>query len=224
MFNEFVQWLQSQGVPLRPTNNGFLTLCPAHSDSQPSLSISEGSNGRVLLHCFARCDYHAIVTAFVQQGADPAWFGLTFPHHSVRLGAKRPATFGNIASALGCVEQDGKVGFPVVYADGTQGYHFRVALDEKNKWKHQAGGKASEAVFALHHQRVQQIIADYQAVIVTESPLDAAVLLAASKWTNLPAISVLGKGNAKALGADLHRQTLLDALGDGGTIFVLGGA
>jgi hypothetical protein len=23
MFSEFVQWLQSQGVPLRPTNNGF---------------------------------------------------------------------------------------------------------------------------------------------------------------------------------------------------------
>jgi DNA primase len=65
MFNEFVQWLQSQGVPLRPTNNGFLTLCLVHSDSQPSLSISEGNNGRVLLHCFAQCDYRAIADAFV---------------------------------------------------------------------------------------------------------------------------------------------------------------
>jgi hypothetical protein len=72
----------------------------------------------------------------------------------------------------------------------------------------------------LHHERVQQAIARCQAVIITESPLDAATLLAASKWTNLPAISVLGKGNAKALSADLHRQVLSDALGDGGTIFV----
>jgi DNA-binding transcriptional ArsR family regulator/energy-coupling factor transporter ATP-binding protein EcfA2 len=30
----------------------------------------------------------------------------------------------------------------------------------------------------------------------------------------------LGKGNAKALSADLHRQALSDAIGDGGTIFV----
>jgi hypothetical protein len=118
------------------------------------------------------------------------------------------------------VEQDSKVGFPVTYADGTQGYHFRIALDGKGKWKHQSGGKASEAVFALHHERVQQVIARCQAVIVTESPMDAAVLLAASKWTNLPAISVLGKGNAKALSTDLHRQTLLDTLGDGGVVFV----
>jgi hypothetical protein len=218
MFNEFVQWLQSQGVPLRPTNNGFLTLCPAHSDSQPSLSISEGSNGRVLLHCFARCDYHAIVNAFVQQGADPTWFRLSSRITLSALAQNDPQLLATL-QALGCVERDGKIGFPVTYADGTQGFHFRVALDEKNKWRHQAGGKASEAVFALHHQRVQQIIADYRAVIVTESPLDAAVLIAASKWTNLPAISVLGKGNVKALNADLHRQALLDALSDGGTIY-----
>jgi hypothetical protein len=35
----------------------------------------------------------------------------------------------------------------------------------------------------------------------------------------LPAISILGKGNAKALSVDLHRQTLSDALNDGGTIY-----
>jgi hypothetical protein len=219
MFNEFVQWLQSQGVPLRPTNNGFLTLCPAHSDSQPSLSISEGSNGRVLLYCFAQCDYRAIADAFVRQGANPTWFGLS-PRVTLSDIAQGDRQLLATLQALGCVEQDSKVGFPVTYADGTQGYHFRIALDGKGKWKHQSGGKASEAVFALHHERVQQVIARCQAVIVTESPMDAAVLLAASKWTNLPAISVLGKGNAKALSTDLHRQTLLDTLGDGGVVFV----
>jgi hypothetical protein len=218
MFNEFVQWLQSQGVPLRPTNNGFLTLCPAHSDSKPSLSISEGNNRRVLLHCFAQCDYRAIADAFVQQGANPAWFGLS-PRVTLSDLAQGDRQLLATLQVLGCVEQDSKVGFPVTYADGTQGYHFRIALDGKGKWKHQTGGKASEAVFALHCKRVQQAIAHCQAVIVTESPLDATVLLAASKWTNLPAISILGKGNAKALSVDLHRQTLSDALNDGGTIY-----
>jgi hypothetical protein len=219
MFNEFVQWLQSQGVPLRPTNNGFLMLCPAHSDSQPSLSISEGNNGRVLLYCFAQCDYRTIADAFVQQGANPAWFGLS-PRVTLSDLAQGDRQLLATLQVLGCVEQDSKVGFLVTYADGSQGFHFRVTLDGKGKWKHQSGGKASEAVFALHHERVQQAIARCQAVIVTESPLDAATLLAASKWTNLPAISVLGKGNAKALSADLHRQVLSDTIGDSGTIFV----
>lgn len=30
--------------------------CPAHADSSPSLSIREGQDDRVLLHCFAGCD------------------------------------------------------------------------------------------------------------------------------------------------------------------------
>jgi DNA-binding Lrp family transcriptional regulator/energy-coupling factor transporter ATP-binding protein EcfA2 len=219
MFNEFVQWLQSQGVPLRPTNNGFLTLCPAHSDSQPSLSVGESHNGRVLLHCFAQCDYRAIADAFVRQGANPAWFGLS-PRVTLSDLAQGDRQLLATLQALGCVEQDSKVGFPVTYADGSQGFHFRVALDGKSKWKHQTGGKASEAVFALHHERIRQAIARCQAVIVVESPMDAATLLAASKWTNLPAISVLGKGNAKAFSADLHRQVLSDTIGDSGTIFV----
>jgi hypothetical protein len=33
----------------------WLAHCPAHSDSSPSLSIREGMDGRVLLHCFAGC-------------------------------------------------------------------------------------------------------------------------------------------------------------------------
>ena len=109
MFTEFVQWLQSQGVPLRPTNNGFLTLCPAHSDSQPSLSISEGNNGRVLLYCFAQCNYRAIADAFVQQGANPTWFNLS-PRVTLSDLAQGDRQLLATLQALGCVEQDSKVG------------------------------------------------------------------------------------------------------------------
>jgi phage/plasmid primase-like uncharacterized protein len=30
--------------------------CPAHDDKHPSLSITDGSDGRLLVHCFAGCD------------------------------------------------------------------------------------------------------------------------------------------------------------------------
>ena len=29
--------------------------CPAHADRSPSLSVAEGQDGRVLVHCFAGC-------------------------------------------------------------------------------------------------------------------------------------------------------------------------
>lgn len=37
--------------------------CPAHDDKSPSLSISEGSDGRVLLHCHAGCTVEAMLAA-----------------------------------------------------------------------------------------------------------------------------------------------------------------
>ena len=37
--------------------------CPAHADREPSLSVGEGSDGRVLLHCFAGCAPDAIAKA-----------------------------------------------------------------------------------------------------------------------------------------------------------------
>jgi hypothetical protein len=48
-----------------PKRNGanWQAKCPAHDDRVASLSISEGNDGRVLLHCHAGCDTEAIVIA-----------------------------------------------------------------------------------------------------------------------------------------------------------------
>ena len=43
--------------------NSYVALCPAHDDSHPSLSVGQGADGRVLIHCFAGCDAQAIVNA-----------------------------------------------------------------------------------------------------------------------------------------------------------------
>lgn len=44
--------------------------CPAHQDRNPSLSISEGTDGRVLLNCHAGCQTSAIVRALGLTEAD----------------------------------------------------------------------------------------------------------------------------------------------------------
>ncbi len=37
--------------------------CPAHGDKTPSLAVKAGADGTVLLHCFAGCTAHEIVSA-----------------------------------------------------------------------------------------------------------------------------------------------------------------
>ncbi len=45
----------------RETNGEWSARCPAHEDRRASLSISQGDDGRVLLHCHAGCEPAAIV-------------------------------------------------------------------------------------------------------------------------------------------------------------------
>ena len=40
----------------RKTGGGYVMRCPVHSDREPSLSVTQGDGGRLLVHCFAGCD------------------------------------------------------------------------------------------------------------------------------------------------------------------------
>ena len=49
---------------VRPNGDrSWMACCPAHEDRTPSLSISAGDDGRVLLNCFAGCGVEAILAA-----------------------------------------------------------------------------------------------------------------------------------------------------------------
>ena len=53
---EPVELLLSRLERVRANRNGtWVARCPAHDDRSPSLSISTGDDGKVLLHCFAGC-------------------------------------------------------------------------------------------------------------------------------------------------------------------------
>ena len=41
---------------VKKAGNGFVARCPAHDDRSPSLTISEGTDGRILMHCQAGCE------------------------------------------------------------------------------------------------------------------------------------------------------------------------
>ena len=49
---------------------GYEATCPAHDDRDPSLSISEGDDGRILLFCHGGCSIDAILKALGLQKRD----------------------------------------------------------------------------------------------------------------------------------------------------------
>jgi hypothetical protein len=54
----------------RRNGHGWASRCPAHDDRRPSLSISEGDDGRALIKCHAGCTVDAICKAVGMQVAD----------------------------------------------------------------------------------------------------------------------------------------------------------
>lgn len=55
----------------KATGSGkWLARCPIHLDNSPSLSITEGSDGRVLVHCFAGCGASDVIAAVGLEWSD----------------------------------------------------------------------------------------------------------------------------------------------------------
>lgn len=46
----------------------WMARCPAHDDSNPSLSISAGKDGKVLVRCHAGCDQRDVIAALSERG------------------------------------------------------------------------------------------------------------------------------------------------------------
>lgn len=53
------------------TGAGWTARCPAHDDRTASLSIGEGENGKLLVHCHAGCSFDAILKAAGLEPANP---------------------------------------------------------------------------------------------------------------------------------------------------------
>jgi hypothetical protein len=45
------------------TGKGWRARCPAHGGKSASLSLAEGDNGTLLVHCFAGCAVHDVLAA-----------------------------------------------------------------------------------------------------------------------------------------------------------------
>ena len=105
---------------------GWSARCPAHEDRRPSLSVSEGDDGRALLHCHAGCDVANILAAigltkadlFNQKFGESAGVGCTLgqyaeatdlpPKFLEELGLKTINYLGNKAVRMPYRDQHGE--------------------------------------------------------------------------------------------------------------------
>ena len=50
------------------SGDGWACKCPAHDDKHPSLSVSDGAGGKVLVRCHAGCSQEAVISALRARG------------------------------------------------------------------------------------------------------------------------------------------------------------
>jgi len=76
--------------------------CPAHEDRNPSLSIAEGRDGRILLKCHAGCELTAILSTLGLQAGD---LFADHPGKPKRPGTKSAQAGGGARSPLRGLQQ-----------------------------------------------------------------------------------------------------------------------
>jgi len=52
----------------RKAGAAWMAKCPAHEDREPSLSIKDANNGKVLVRCHAGCDQQQVIAALKERG------------------------------------------------------------------------------------------------------------------------------------------------------------
>ena len=61
----------AQTLDGRKAGSGWMARCPAHQDRDPSLSIREADDGKILVHCHAGCDQEQVIAALQSRGLWP---------------------------------------------------------------------------------------------------------------------------------------------------------
>lgn len=54
------------------SGGGWIACCPAHDDKNPSLSLRDGEDGALLVHCFAGCEAKVVLAALRDIGVGHA--------------------------------------------------------------------------------------------------------------------------------------------------------
>lgn len=94
---------------VRKAGAGWSARCPAHEDRSASLSISTGTDGRLLVHCFAGCPIGDVLGAIGLTISDLFVRRLRDASPEARREARRLAMQADWSAALGVLEREAGV-------------------------------------------------------------------------------------------------------------------
>jgi hypothetical protein len=78
----------AKGLNGRKVGSGWMARCPAHHHGEPSLSISDTEDGKILVHCHAGCDQRGVIAVLRS-------LGLWKDYHPNSVEHSTPRTEGN---------------------------------------------------------------------------------------------------------------------------------
>lgn len=148
--------------------------CPAHDDSTSSLSLSEGADGRVLLHCHAGCDVASVLERLRLEPAD------LFPDDPERRngsnGGGEWTPRGDAVAVYDYVDEDGRLLFQVLRTAKKEFPQRRPDPSKRGGWAWRLDD-TRRVLYRL--PRVVAAAADGEAVFVCEGEKDVQSIEAA---------------------------------------------
>ena len=136
--------------------SGWQASCPAHEDNNPSLSISIGVDGKILLHCHAGCSFDSIVQAL----------GLYAKDLMPENGHSTNGSFMNIKEVYDYKDEQGKLVYQTVRLDPKS---FRVRRPNGNGsyiWN------LAEHIHRFPYRLPELLLANSQEVLIVEGEKD----------------------------------------------------
>jgi len=219
---------QLKGV--RSSLHGWRACCPAHADSEPSLSIGLGEQGQVLLKCFAGCSLERIVEAMgltimdlfpngastVEQASSNGTHQKVLTLLDLSLAKQLPWKF---LFHLGVMDHaSGGVQIPYHLADGQEAPRYRIrttlVAKEGSRWNSGEGNIVAYGLERLEDARK----AGY--LVLVEGESDCWTLW----YQGFPALGIPGAEMTGVLEAamlsGIARLYLIQEPDQGGTTFV----
>ena len=193
----------------RTGSDRWQARCPAHEDKDPSLSVAERKDGKILVHCFAGCSLEQISAALGIKPKD-LFPGKGLPSAHLRRPRTKPSRSASPTTGLTLAQYAEAKGLPISFLRGlglsemTYGgslavripyldrsgdeiaVQFRIALDGGNRFRWKSGSKPRlYGLWHLEHARA----AGY--VVLPEGPSDVQTLW----YHDIPALGLPGANN-----------------------------
>jgi hypothetical protein len=162
--------------------HGWKACCPAHDDHNPSLSVSAGTDGKILVKCWAGCHTDAVLAAMGLKMSDL----MGEKREEAPVPGKGKREKGRIVAEYDYTDADGKVLFQVCRMDPKA---FTQRVPDGGGWK---WGRARYGVPEVLYRlpKVLAAAAAGKAIIVCEGEKDVQA------WESLGVVATCNPGGA----------------------------